>query len=145
MTTGTGPLDALAAIPLHPAVVHFPIAFLAVAWLLVVAAHLAGRPAWRALADTFERPGVLFAPLALATGLGDAGGAEILAIPLDQPLPWHALAAVTAVVLFAAHAAWRLLRRDGPAARPGLDLALATAGCWALVTAGMLGAELVHA
>lgn len=143
-TPGPGPLDALLAIPVHPAVVHFPIAFLVAAWVLVVAGHLAGRPGWLVLADTFERPGVALAPLALLTGLGDAGGTQLLAIPLDQPLPWHALLAAGAVAVFGLHAGWRLRVRDAAARRPGLDLALASAGCWLLVGAGMLGAELVH-
>ena len=148
------PAASLVALPLHPALVHFPVALLSLAWAYGIASHVAGRPRWAELALTFETIGLLFVPFTIAAGLLDAGGLDFLLQPdWGSPLIWHFLCSTGAAVVFATHAAWRWRgRRVGVAfsRAPGailadvrVDLALTTTGFWLLVMTGLLAGEMV--
>jgi uncharacterized membrane protein len=138
------PDDALVALPLHPALVHFPIALLSLSWAFGLAWQATATARWGELAVAFEWLGLAFVPFTMVAGFLDAGGIDFLLEPRwDEPLIWHFLCSTGAAVLFAAHAAWR--RRLGPITRPDprLDLGLPTAGFWLLVMTGLIAGEMV--
>ncbi|WP_386067993.1 DUF2231 domain-containing protein [Tahibacter sp. UC22_41] len=127
--------------PLHPALVHFPIA----SWSLATAADLLGlvigAPAWQ-FAGLLHAIGTVSALVAMA-----AGFADLLALPPEHPalrdaqhhLLWVSLA-------WSAYAASLLLRLDGLSLRTpdAWALALSVAGFAALAVAGWLGGRLVY-
>lgn len=137
------PLD----LPVHPAVVHFPVAMLSAAWVCILLRHSTQRPTWAVRARLFETVGVAALPVTIVAGLIDLRGVQPLAEERwDQPLIWHVLAALSGSVLFAGHAVItrRLADRAvGPSL--GLDLGLSTAGLWLIVLAGMLASEMIYA
>ncbi|HET7360021.1 MAG TPA: DUF2231 domain-containing protein [Rhodanobacteraceae bacterium] len=127
--------------PLHPALVHFPVA----CWSLATAADLAslyfGRPAWW-LAGVLMALGTICALPAMLAGL-----LELARIPEDSP----AVATVNrhmvmAMVAFALYAASLLLRLQGMRlAAPGpLEIALGVLGFGCLGYVGWLGGKLVY-
>lgn len=127
--------------PLHPALVHLPIA----SWSLATAADLLGlvlgEPAWR-FAGLLHAIGTLSALVAMA-----AGFADLLALPAEHPalrdaqrhLLWVSLA-------WSGYAASLLLRVDGLSLRAPdtLALALSAAAFAALAVAGWFGGRLVY-
>ena len=127
--------------PLHPALVHFPIA----CWSLATAADLAslwwGTPAWR-LAGVLLVVGTVTAIAAMATGM-----VELLKVGGDHPatrdLDRHMLLAMATWGLYAASL---LLRLQGTAlARPdAIGLGLSMAGFVCLCMTGWLGGTLVY-
>jgi hypothetical protein len=135
------------ALPIHPVVVHFPLAMLAAAWVCLLAAHLTGKEQWRDRERLFEAIGVWTLPLALVGGFIDTRGFEPLTSPrFDQPLIWHIVAATAGCAAYAARFAWSrrpaLVRRTPRWATT--DVVLATAGLWLLVLAGAIAAEMVY-
>lgn len=128
--------------PLHPALVHFPIA----SWSLATAADLLGlvigAPAWP-FAGLLHVIGSVSALAAMA-----AGFADLLALP-----PEHAATRDAQRHLFWVSAAWSayaaslLLRLDGLSLRPPgtAALVLSVAGFAALAVAGWFGGRLVYA
>jgi uncharacterized membrane protein len=136
--------NALVALPLHPALVHFPIALLSLSWAFGLASQATDVARWGELATTFEWIGLAFVPFTMAAGFLDAGGPDFLLEPQwGEPLIWHFLCSTGAAGLFAIHAVWR--RRQGPTARPDprLDIGLTTAGFWLLVMTGLIAGEMV--
>lgn len=133
-------------LPIHPAVVHFPIAMLISSWVCLVLRYGDGHRRWRHLGRTFETIGVVSLPVAIAAGFIDLRGIQPLtATRWDQPLIWHVLAAFAGSVLFGVHALAdrRWAGIDGlPIA---VDLGLSTAAAWFIVLAGMLAGEMVYA
>lgn len=134
-------------LPVHPAVVHIPVAMLSAAWVCILLRHATQRTEWTDRARLFETIGVTALPFSIAAGLIDLRGVEPLAeARWDQPLIWHVLAAVGGSALFATHAVVvrRLAARND---RPHVvfDLGLSTAGLWFIVLAGMLAAEMIYA
>lgn len=127
--------------PLHPALVHFPIA----CWSLATVADLAslhwGEPAWR-FAGNVMAIGTLAAIGAMATGF-----IELLKVDADSPatpdLNRHMLLIVTA---WSCYAASLFLRLDGTTlTRPEtLHLGLSAAGFLVLCAAGWFGGKLVY-
>ena len=127
--------------PLHPALVHFPIA----CWSLATAADLAslhwGEPAWR-FAGSLMAVGTLAALGAMATGF-----IELMKVDADSPampdLDRHMLLVMTA---WSCYAASLFLRLDGTTlTRPdALHLGLSTIGFLVLCVAGWLGGKLVY-
>lgn len=127
--------------PLHPALVHFPIA----CWSLATAADAAslfwGEPAWR-LAGWLLVIGTVTALAAML-----AGFVELLKIATDSPAMRtahrHLLSAVTALSCYAASL---FLRLDGTALQPPgtMEFALDAAGFTALCVTGWLGGTLVY-
>jgi uncharacterized membrane protein len=134
-------------LPVHPAIVHFPMAMLAAAWASLVLRYLTGRMRFADLGGTFELVGVLSLPLAVASGVVDTRGVSFLADPRwDAPLIWHVIGAIVAGGFFTAHYLWRrraLRNEQTPSRVP--DLVLPTLGFWLLVVAGLIAGEMVYA
>lgn len=127
--------------PLHPALVHFPVA----CWSLATIADLAslqwGEPAWK-LAGALLAIGTLAALAAMASGF-----MELVKLDADHPatrdLNRHMLLVMTAFCLYAASL---FLRLDGTTLlRPdAMDIGLGVAGFVVLGVAGWLGGKLVY-
>jgi uncharacterized membrane protein len=127
--------------PLHPALVHFPVA----CWSLATAADLAslhfGRPAW-GLAGVLLAVGIACAIPTMLAGL-----LELVKIadgsPALKDVYRHMTAVMAALVLYAASL---LLRLDGMAlTAPGLvEIGLSVLGFGCLAVAGWLGGRLVY-
>jgi uncharacterized membrane protein len=128
--------------PLHPALVHFPIA----CWSLATAADMAslwfGEPAWR-LAGVLLVLGTLIALAAMATGF-----IELLKVGAEHPatrdLNRHMLLMSTAWCLYATSL---FLRLQGSAlTQPDIvDLSLSVVGFVVLGIGGWFGGKLVYA
>jgi uncharacterized membrane protein len=128
--------------PLHPALVHFPVA----CWSLATLADLAGLyrtqwPLWQ-LAGAMLVVGCLAGLAAAAAGL-----AELLKLSPDSPAAAdanrHMLLALVAWSLYAASLLLRL--EDRIPREPGvLALAASVAGFLALLAAGWMGGRLVY-
>jgi uncharacterized membrane protein len=128
--------------PLHPALVHFPIAlwFIAVFW--DAAAWWRPDPLWRQMAYWSLASGLVLALPVLATGLLD-----YLALRSDEPAidaaTAHMMVMMSATVAFGA--SWMLRAADGVAAPPSTwALAAALLGAVLLAVGGWLGGTLVY-
>lgn len=136
------------ALPVHPILVHFPLAMLAAGWVCLLLRHGTGRDVWAQRTRMFEAVGVATLPLALVAGFIDTRGFSPLTSPrFDQPLVWHIFAATAGTAAYVVHVLWS--RRPVPAgiaARRWVttDLVLATAGLWLLVLAGAIAGEMVY-
>jgi uncharacterized membrane protein len=127
--------------PLHPALVHFPIA----CWTLATAGDIAslwwGKPAWM-LSGSSLAVGTVVALAAMA-----AGFVELLKVdaghPATRDLDHHMLFAMAAWSLYAASLLLRLqgFALTGPGA---IELALGVAGFACLCATGWLGGKLVY-
>ncbi len=127
--------------PLHPALVHFPIA----CWSLATIADLAslwwGEPAWR-LAGVLLIVGTVTAIAAMATGF-----VEFMKVAKDSPalgdINRHMLLVMSAWTLYAASLLLRLqgMTLAGP---DPLDIGLSVAGFLLLCAAGWFGGKLVY-
>lgn len=132
--------------PLHPALVHFPIACWSLATLADIASLWLGQPAWW-LAGVLMAIGTLAALAAMGAGLFEL-------VKIDEASPalrlahFHVLAAMAAWLAYAASLFLRLdLPMDGttPLAAPGpLAISLSVAGFGCLAVAGWLGGTLVY-
>ncbi|HEY0504861.1 MAG TPA: DUF2231 domain-containing protein [Lysobacter sp.] len=127
--------------PLHPALVHFPVATWSLASLADAGALIVGEPAWR-LAGIAMAVGTVMALPAMALGFVD-----FLKIPAGSAAERDArrhMAWVSAA--WCAYAASLLLRLDGTSLiAPGVaSLCLGAAGFVALCVAGWLGGKLVY-
>lgn len=134
------------SLPVHPLVVHFPIAMLSAAWIGLIGRYAMDKPKWEVQVTFLETVGVLFLPLTIALGFFDTRGLDFLYDRhWDQPLIWHFITATSAAIVFTAHLVWRRRRhRNGD---PVLvwDLGLSSAGFWLLVMAGLIAGEMVYA
>lgn len=127
--------------PLHPALVHFPIA----CWSLATAGDLAspflGEPAWRLSGMLHVAGSALALPAMLA------GFVELLKVAEDSPAikiaNRHMAVVMTA---FCFYAASLFLRLDGTTLQaPGpIETGLGVAGFACLAVAGWLGGRLVY-
>lgn len=128
--------------PLHPALVHFPVACWTLA-SLADAAALVWEPGWLwQLAFALAALGCAFGLLAAAAGLY-----ELLRMPPDHPAIATATVHMTlALASWCLYAASLLLRvRDGQPAAPGTwALVLSGVGLVALLATGWLGGKLVY-
>lgn len=126
--------------PLHPAVVHFPIALL----LSATAADLA----WIAGVSHDTHFAAVLMAAGLAMGLVAMGAGLIDLIKLAEPLFPHALRHVTAVgTAWLGYAVALYLRRDslfGPADPGGATLVASIASALILSVGGWLGGRLVY-
>lgn len=127
--------------PLHPALVHFPIA----CWSLATAGDLASlffaEPAWR-FAGLLMAIGVVSAIVAMA-----AGFFELVKIQADSPAMRDANRHMLLVMAaWSCYAASLFLRLEGVAlTRPGaLEIGLSVGGFVVLSIAGWLGGKLVY-
>lgn len=127
--------------PLHPALVHFPIA----CWSLATAADVAslwwGKPAWM-LAGVLLALGTMIALAAMATGF-----IELLKVGAEHPatrdLNRHMLLMLTAWCLYATSL---FLRLQGSTLNPpdSVDLSLSVVGFVVLGVGGWFGGKLVY-
>ena len=132
---------AAARHPLHPAVVHFPVACWSLATLADIASLWLGQPAWW-LAGVLLAIGLLTALAAMATGL-----IEFVRIAADSPAlrdaNRHMLLVMAAWTLYAASLVLRL--QGTSLTSPGWPaLATSIAGFLCLGAAGWMGGKLVY-
>lgn len=127
--------------PLHPALVHFPIA----CWSLATAADVAslwwGKPAWM-LAGVLLALGTLIALAAMATGF-----IELMKVGAEHPatrdLNRHLLLMLTAWCLYATSLFLRL--QGTTLTQPDIvDLSLSVVGFLVLGVGGWFGGKLVY-
>jgi uncharacterized membrane protein len=127
--------------PLHPALVHFPIACWSLATMADVASLAWGQPAWM-LSGVLLATGTVVALAAMATGF-----IELLKVDPDHPatrdLNRHMLLVMAA---WCAYAASLFLRLDGRTlGKPdAVDLGLSVVGFVVLCIAGWFGGKLVY-
>lgn len=127
--------------PLHPALVHFPVATWSLASIADAGSLVLGEPAWR-LADIAMAVGTVMAIPTMALGFVDflkiADGSAAQA-DARRHMAWVGAA-------WCAYAGSLLLRLDGTALiAPGVAaLCLGAAGFVALCVAGWLGGRLVY-
>jgi uncharacterized membrane protein len=134
------------ALPVHPAIVHFPIAMLSAAWVCLLLRYGTGDERWDARSRLFEIVGVLALPLTIVAAFIDTRGIGFLLEPrTDAPLIWHMTAGLVSAGAFGAHYLWRRKRQAAELTgrRAIGDVALATFGMLGLVAAGLLGGEMV--
>jgi len=134
------------ALPVHPAIVHFPIAMLSAGWVCLLLRYATGDQRWDGRSRLFEVVGVVALPLVIVAGFIDTRGIGFLLEPrTDAPLIWHMTAGLVTAGAFTAHYLWR--RRRSAAELSGSravgDVALATFGMIGLLAAGLLGSEMV--
>ena len=132
---------AAARHPLHPAVVHFPVACWSLATFADIASLWLGQPAWW-LAGVLLAIGTLAALAAMATGL-----VEFVRIEAGNPAlrdaNRHMLLVMAAWMLYAASLFLRV--QDMALVAPGLPaLATSIAGFLCLGAAGWMGGKLVY-
>lgn len=127
--------------PLHPALVHFPIACWSLATVADFAGYVWGEPAWR-LAGVLMVAGTVIAVAAIA-----AGFIEYMKLDENHPalsdVHRHMLLAATA---WSCYAASLFLRVDsGSLSVPdGIAVGLSAAGFVSLCCAGWMGGRLVY-
>jgi uncharacterized membrane protein len=132
------------SLPIHPAIVHFPVAMLTTSWFLTIIGHMTYPARGLGLSRSLEWIGVLFLPFAIASGFRDAGLDFLTQPQWNQPLIWHFLGTMVSAALFATHAAWRHKVGGRRAlAAPWIDLGLSSAGFWFLLLAGLIAGEMV--
>ncbi|MBI3648591.1 MAG: hypothetical protein HY240_07585 [Actinobacteria bacterium] len=135
-------------LPVHPAVVHFPMAMLTFAWVCLILRYVTGKEHWDQRARLFEVIGVVSLPVVVTAAFIDTSGFDFIVHPQwGKPLLWHAIVALSAGGTFAAHYLWRRKRTNMPFAgrEATIDIGLATAGLWLLITAGLIAGEMVYA
>lgn len=129
--------------PWHPALVHFPIAFLFTASILVLVRHSTGRDALERHIAPLLVVGTATFPFVVLAGFRDAGWFDIFTeFDPGEPLLWHVLAALATIGVVAAHLRTRV--RSGARLTPRVDIAYATATAWLLLLTGLLAAEVVY-
>jgi uncharacterized membrane protein len=134
------------ALPVHPAIVHFPIAMLSAAWVCLLLRYATGDERWDGRSRLFEVVGVVALPLTIAAAFVDTRGIGFLLEPrTDAPLIWHMTAGLVAAGAFSAHYLWRRGRPSSDMRGLGAlgDVGLATLGMLGLLAAGLLASEMV--
>ena len=80
-------------LPLHPIVVHFPLALLALAWLCLVIHYVRGGDVWSQRAGLLEVVGVVaLLPTVVAGFVDTRGFGFMIHARWDAPLIWHSIA-----------------------------------------------------
>jgi uncharacterized membrane protein len=134
------------ALPVHPAIVHFPVAMLSAAWVCLILRYATGDDRWDTRSRLFEIVGVVALPLTILTAFIDTRGIGFLLEPrTDAPLIWHMTAGLVTASAFTAHYLWRRKRSAAELSghRAVGDVALATFGMVGLLAAGLLAGEMV--
>lgn len=127
--------------PIHPLLVHFPIAFLTGAFFFDLAGVLLDRPAWWQVGGYLGAAGVLTALLAAVPGFIDYLATVPPRSSGRKRATWHMVLNLTAVALFAV--AWLL--RGAPAVQPDVALlGLEGLSLAVLAFAGWLGSSLIY-
>lgn len=87
------PLD----LPVHPILVHLPLAMLTAAWVCLVCRYGLRDQRWGERAKTFETIGVATLPITIIAGFVDTRGFEFATnVRWDQPLVWNAIVSIVA-------------------------------------------------
>jgi uncharacterized membrane protein len=134
------------SLPVHPIVVHFPMAMLSAAWVSLVIRYLTGRIRFGEWSRIFEAIGVATLPVAVATALIDTRGLSFAINPRwDAPLIWHAIGGLVAGGVFTVHYVWRRRAAAGEGGSAVLDVGLPTIGLWLLVLTGLIAGEMIYA
>jgi uncharacterized membrane protein len=134
-------------LPVHPALVHFPVALISIVWAMLVIRYVTGQPQWDTRARLVHVIGVGSIPFALAAALVDTRGFGFVTSPRwDAPLIWHALGGLIVAGVTVGHFLWR--RRYAPEMLVGrlavADLALASVTLWSLLLVSLLAGEMVY-
>lgn len=134
-------------LPVHPILVHFPLAMLTTAWVCLLCRYGLRDQRWGDRAKTFETIGVATLPITIIAGFVDTRGFGFATdrVRWDQPLVWHAIVSLVAAVVFAGHWWWQRTTRTPSIRTAVADLGWATLGLWALVLAGAIAGEMVYA
>jgi uncharacterized membrane protein len=134
------------SLPIHPAIVHFPIAMLSAAWVCVLLRYATGDLRWHGGARLFELVGVVGLPVTIAAAFVDTRGFNFLIHPrTEAPLIWHMTAGLVTAAVFGSHYLWR--RRRGAHLRRAQavgDIAWMTCGIIALLATTLISAEMVY-
>jgi uncharacterized membrane protein len=129
--------------PLHPALVHFPVACWTVAPVLDAAFLLTRQPLWWQASFACIAVGVAVALLAMTAGLLD-----LMALPLEHPAQAtaqrHLLLVSSAWCVFAVSLLFRPLRVAPGATQAWLALGLSLSGFLLLAFGAYAGARLVY-
>jgi uncharacterized membrane protein len=133
-------------LPLHPIVVHFPLALLGLAWLCLAIHYARGADVWAQRAGLLELAGVVALLPTVVAGFVDTRGFDfVVHARWDAPLIWHAISGLTASAVFVGHYLWRRRIPERPTgARAVVDLGLVTLGFWLLVLTGTIAGEMVY-
>ena len=134
----------LIALPLHPALVHFPVALFSLTWFFVLVGHATGRESRATLVTPLEWIALAFVPPTILTGIADAGGLGFLLEPAwGEPLIWHFLLSTGAAGAFAVHAVWRRQAVARGTVSAWRDVGLTTVGFSLLLMTGLIAGEMV--
>jgi uncharacterized membrane protein len=134
-------------LPLHPIVVHFPLALLALAWLCLVIHYVRGTDVWSQRAGLLEAAGVVALLPTIVAGFVDTRGFGFMLHPRwDAPLIWHSIGGLTSTAVFVGHYLWRRRLPELPptGGLAVVDLGLVTVGFWLLVLTGTIAGEMVY-
>lgn len=130
--------------PIHPMVVHFPIALLIVSTAIEAVAWWRPSEKLRDMSLLLLAMGVAAAGAAVITGHFAEEAAEAQKIA-ESTIEIHEQVAFVASAIFGGLLAWRLLMRlELLGNQQGLALAAALVGAMALSVAGYLGGDLVY-
>lgn len=135
-------------LPIHPPIVHFPVALLTLVWGMLVLRYVTGDVRWDSRARLLHLIGIASIPVVFVTALIDTRGFDFLLEPRwDAPLIWHALGGLSVAAVAVTHFFWR--RRYAPEKIVGrlvvADLALASLSFWGVLLVGLLAGEMVYA
>ncbi|MFO0775340.1 MAG: DUF2231 domain-containing protein [Nitrospiraceae bacterium] len=130
--------------PIHPMIVHFPIALLAVSTAIEAAAVLWKKEQLRETSFLLLALGIAAAGAAAITGHFAEEAAEAQKIP-EAAIELHESFAIAAAAIFAVVLGLRFAMRRGMMTdMPGLTLAGAIVGSAVLAVAGYFGGDLVY-
>lgn len=126
--------------PIHPAVVHFPIAFYFLELVLLLFWWAKNDPVYRRFALFSFRMGYLFMTAAMIAGYFDAGGH----FPVPKPIRLHAFSALAVFGVYTLRAGyWQWAKQEEKFYRQILVLG-ALLGTAVVFWTGFLGGELVY-
>ena len=132
-------------LPVHPMLVHFPLALLITAWVCLLLQHGFRVQPWADRARFLETVGVATFPFTILAGVIDLRGVSQLTSPSwDLPLVWHVIAALIGATLFTVHLFWRRGRDVSIGSAAVVDVGLSTAALWSIVLAGAIAGEMVY-
>jgi uncharacterized membrane protein len=136
------------SLPVHPPLVHFPVALLALAWGCLVLRYMTGDLRWDARARMLQIAGVISLPVVMVAALIDTRGFGFAVhAKWGAPLIWHALTGLVVATLATTHMLWR--RRYPAEQMTGSiavrDMVMASTTLWLLIAIGLIAAEMVFA
>lgn len=137
-------MRSLPALPIHPVLVHFPVALFTISFGLVHFRYWRGRSQVDDLIDLCLAGGVIALPLVILAGLRDAKWFELFNdVEWGQPLIWHFVAAMTTAAMFTTYLFWRRAALKQGTLTPLPDIGFVTISFWMLLLTGLIGGEMV--